>query len=225
MPKIETENALVLSVKRYSEHAFIAHILTQEHGHYAGLIRAKRPPQTGSFISGQWQARLSEQLGQFYVEEKVPLAARFLDDKVRLTVLETCCALLEKVVPERQLYPTLFESAGQLLTHLDADDFLKKYVLFERDLLTLLGFGFELTRCVGCGRTDRLTYLSPKTGGAVCDTCGQPYKKGLLPLPRLFFQSDGNVIEAFNVTGFFIRERLTETEIPCRIRLKNIIEP
>jgi DNA repair protein RecO (recombination protein O) len=57
------------------------------------------------------------------------------------------------------------------------------YLQWEIELLSDLGYALDLTKCSGCGRTDDLIYLSPKTGRAVCADCGAPYDDRLYKLP------------------------------------------
>ena len=54
---------------------------------------------------------------------------------------------------------------------------------WEIYLLKELGYALDLTKCSGCGRTDNLIYLSPKTGRTVCADRGAPYIDKLYKLP------------------------------------------
>ena len=59
----------------------------------------------------------------------------------------------------------------------------ESYLQWELDLLRNLGYALDLSKCSGCGRTDNLIYLSPRTGRAVCSDCGEPYVDKLFKLP------------------------------------------
>ena len=50
-------------------------------------------------------------------------------------------------------------------------------------LLRELGYALDLSHCSGCGKTNDLNYLSPKTGRAVCNDCAAPYINKLYRLP------------------------------------------
>lgn len=57
------------------------------------------------------------------------------------------------------------------------------YIDWEINFLSDLGYALNLSGCSGCGRTQDLNYLSPKTGRAVCNECATPYIGRLYELP------------------------------------------
>jgi DNA repair protein RecO (recombination protein O) len=73
--------------------------------------------------------------------------------------------------------PALFGLCERLLDALEraqrpANVVLGEYVL---ELINQLGWGLELERCVGCGKTcqpERVARVSPERGGLVCQRCG-----------------------------------------------------
>ena len=54
---------------------------------------------------------------------------------------------------------------------------------WEIKLVRELGYALDLSKCSGCGGTNALHYLSPRTGRAVCDKCAAPYIDKLFKLP------------------------------------------
>ena len=57
------------------------------------------------------------------------------------------------------------------------------YLGWEVNLLRELGYALDLHACAGCGATDNLTHLSPRTCRAVCEKCAAPYADRLYSLP------------------------------------------
>ena len=55
-------------------------------------------------------------------------------------------------------------------------------VRYELLLLNELGFGLDLSACVASGRSEDLAYVSPRSGGAVSRSEGEPYRDRLLAL-------------------------------------------
>ena len=129
MPEWTTDNAVVLSAKALGENTYILSLFTAENGRHLGVIKKKHPPEIGTLVHAIWKARLPEQLGTFYIEETKAYAPFFLDDMPRLNTLSSVCAILDKALPERQIYAKLHEQVLNLLGDLGADDFIKKYVL------------------------------------------------------------------------------------------------
>ncbi len=56
-------------------------------------------------------------------------------------------------------------------------------VRFELAMLTELGFGLDLENCAATGATTDLIYVSPKSGGAVSRSAGEPWRDRLMRLP------------------------------------------
>src|ERR671917_611916 len=100
------DEAIVLSVRPHAENDAILSALTLEHGRHAGLVhggsgrRARPLLQPGNRLEVTWRARLAEHLGQFRVEPMQLLAARLVDDPLRLAGLASACALLDESLAE-----------------------------------------------------------------------------------------------------------------------------
>ena len=218
MPEFKTENALVLSARPLGEHSWIVALFTKENGKYLGILNKKKPPETGTFVAARWHARLNEQLGTFYLEETNPLSVLYLDDSQRLAVISSICALLDDVLPERQAFPTLYAETILCLLALEKPDFLKYYALLEKELLTEIGFGLDLSGCAGGGDPADLAYISPKTGRAVSREKGLPYHSKLLTLPRFFWKespaSEQDIQDALKLTGYFLIQHTPKHRLP-----------
>lgn len=208
MPDFKMQNALVLSARRLGERSFVISLFTKDNGRHLGVLQKKEPPQIGSFVEGRWQARLSDQLGTYYLEQSIGFSARFLDDKMRLAALTSLCALLDSVLPGRQSYTQFYGETLRFLHNLDENDFLKKYVLWEKNLLQTIGFGLDCSCCAGGGDSNDLAYISPKTGRAVSRRMGQPYHDKLLELPPFMWKesdaSPADIRKGLNLTGYFL---------------------
>jgi len=60
-------------------------------------------------------------------------------------------------------------------------------------MLAELGFGLDLENCAATGETTDLIYVSPKSGGAVSQRAGEPYRDRLLRLLGALFIAAGVV--------------------------------
>ena len=218
MPEFKSEKALVLSTRRLGESSWIVSLLTRENGRTLGVLKKKKAPDIGTFVTARWRARLAEQLGTFYLEETNPFSVRYLDDPKRLNCLSALCALLDDTLPERQSFNALYHKTLSFLESLDGDDFLKNYALFEKDLLFEIGFGLDTSGCAGGGNADDLAYISPKTGRAVSREKGEPYRHKLLPLPRFLWQdvpaTPQDIRQSLLLTGYFLVQHSPKHRLP-----------
>ena len=218
MPEFKADKAIVLGAKILGEKSFILSLLTRENGRHLGVIKQKTPPQVGDIVQARWSARLSEQIGSFYIENLHTTSAVFLDDINRLNCLSCLCELLNTTLPERQNFPLFYDKVLAFLNLLDQDDYLMHYVFLEKDLLTALGFGLDLSSCAGGGDNNDLAYVSPKTGRSVSREKGAPYHNQLLPLPKFLWQdvpaTPKDLQIGLNLTGYFLKQHTIHNALP-----------
>lgn len=193
-----SDEAILLSVKKHGEHQAVVRLFARQHGVYASIARGAYSKkqrgvyQPGNIVTVNWQARLSEHMGSVVAEMQEPVTALILDDSMKLAALSSACSLMEMILPERHPYPALYQQFYALLMHLKHNEnWQEDYVRFELGLLAESGFGLDLARCAATGQQHGLSYVSPKSGRAVCEDAGEPYKDKLLPLPA-FLQSVEN---------------------------------
>lgn len=180
--KLET-NGIIVAMRPFGERDAVAHIFTESHGVLSGMLRgavvAKNKPMVGQVGAVIWNARLESQLGVFHFEAQKNLALVAMMDNSKLAYMNSMFALIETLLPERESYEKLYAVTIKTLMDLNADSYLQ----WELELLRDLGYALDLSKCSGCGATDNLIYLSPKTGRAVCANCGEPYRDKLFKLP------------------------------------------
>ena len=215
-----TDEGIVLSARKHGESAAIVNLLTEGHGRHAGLVRggagkrARGIYEPGNRVRAAWKARLEEHLGNYTCELLQASAAEWLDDPMRLAGLSAVCAVAEAALPEREPHPETYVRLSEFIAGLGREDWLKSYVLWERDLLADMGFGLDLSECAGGGGAADLAYVSPKSGRAVSRAAGETYKDKLLALP-VFLLDDpargaesenpaGEVADGLKLTGYFL---------------------
>jgi DNA repair protein RecO (recombination protein O) len=230
-----TDDGIVLGLRRHGESAAVVELLTREHGRHLGLVRgasgARMRPvlQPGNTVRAVWRARLDEHLGM-YVIEGLQLRAAALIEASHGVYGVTHLAALARLLPERDphedIYGRLedalddFEDAGGAAIHI---------VRFELAILAELGFMLDLDNCVATGETTDLIYVSPKSGGAVSRTAGEPWRDRLLRLPAFLRDSeadgaqdtdpqvtdvnawsDQDLADGFRLTGLFLLRHVLE---------------
>ena len=180
--KLESDG-IIISIRPFNERDAVAHIFTENYGVLSGMLRgavvAKNKPMVGQMGVVAWNARLDSQLGVFHFEAQKNLALAAMMDNSKLAFVNSMFALIETLLPEREAYPNLYNATLKTLADINAESYLQ----WELDLLRDLGYALDLSHCSGCGKTENLIYLSPRTGRAVCSDCGEPYADKLFKLP------------------------------------------
>jgi DNA repair protein RecO (recombination protein O) len=214
-------DGLILNVRRHGETSAIIDVLTRERGRHSGLVRGgrsrtQRPVlQAGNLVHLVWRARLEDHLGQFTADPCRMIVASVIDSAPRLAALNTITTLAS-LLPEREPHPRLYEASLLLLDHIDDDDIWPALLVrWELGLLDELGFGLDLERCALSGARDGLAYVSPKTGKAVTQAQGEPWKDRLLRLPGFVCggparASASEVADGLKLSGYFLARHVFE---------------
>lgn len=171
----------------FNERDVVARIFTRDYGILVGMLRGavtakKNRPLIGQCGNVVWNARLDTQLGVFHWESEKNLAAPLMGGQGRLACMNAAFQLLVTLLPERESFADLYAKTLLLLVQLAQQD-ETVYLEWEINLLRELGYALDLSKCSGCGTTDNLCFVSPKTGRAVCDICARPYIDRLYKMP------------------------------------------
>jgi DNA repair protein RecO (recombination protein O) len=215
------DEGLIIGVRRHGEASTIVEAMTRAHGRHLGLVRGGRSArlratlQPGNTVGLVWRARLDEHLGSFAVEPLTLRAGRLMGSALALAGINYLAALV-RVLPERDPHETVYEAASLIAEALDSALAPTLIARFEAQILAECGFRLDLSRCAATGATDRLVYVSPKSGRAVSAEAGAPWRDRLLPLPPFLREgaplearpSAEEIADAFRLTGFFLARAL-----------------
>jgi len=134
----------------------------------------------------------------------------------------THLAALARLLPERDPHEDIYEMLEHTLDDFDdAGGAAVHLIRFELAMLGELGFGLDLENCAATGETTDLVYVSPKSGGAVSRSAGEPWRDRLLRLPPFLRQgqedqegeagwSDEDLQDGFQLTGLFLLRHVLE---------------
>jgi len=216
------DEGLIIGVRRHGEASTIVEAMTRAHGRHLGLVRGGRSTrlraalQPGNTVGLTWRARLDEHLGSFAVEPLSLRAGRLMESALALAGVNYLAALM-RVLPERDPHEALYEAASLIAEALDDGVLAPTLVArFEAQILAECGFRLDLSRCAATGATERLIYVSPKSGRAVSAEAGAPWRDRLLPLPPFLRDrappeaqpSADEIADGFRLTGFFLARDL-----------------
>lgn len=185
-----SDQGIVLFARAHGEGGAVISLLTENHGRHAGYVHGAQSSkkrlvmEPGSSVEANWQAKTHDQLGSFQLELQKTIHPDLLGDGKKLKVMQSALALCEHGLPEREGHAGLFYGLQALFDLLLTDQWRAAYIMWEIQFLKELGFPLELKKCVGGGDSNRLTHISPKSGGAVSAEKAEPYRHKLLALPE-----------------------------------------
>jgi len=218
-----SDEGIVLQARSHGEANVIGDLFTRLHGRqgafvYGGQGRTKRPLlQPGNGVAVTWHGKGERALGYFDLELQRARAAGAFADRRTLLSLTAVTETLSAVLPEGEQQTQLYDATSVLLDLIEEKQIFPIVLAkWELGLLDALGFGLTLDRCAATGRLGEdgadLVFVSPKSGTAVSQEAGMPYKDKLLPLPPFLIDRgepvQGDVRAALRMTGYFLEERL-----------------
>lgn len=186
--KLESVGILV-SLRPFNERDVVAHCFSRDFGIMVGMLRGaavakKNKPLIGQVGQFAWNARLDSELGAFHWEPERNLVAPIMNDSDKLALVNAMFGLIATLLPEREPYEKFYDKTYDFLDGLAySTSSGEKYLDWEISLLSEMGYALDLSHCSGCGKSENLNYISPKTGRAVCNTCAAPYISRLYKMP------------------------------------------
>lgn len=218
-----TDDAIVLSSRAHGENHTVTTLFTRAHGARAALVHGGQGRrmwavlQPGNRVAVDWQVRREDELGSFTLEMETAHSAGAMANRLALLGLGAVTELLCRALPEGNAYPELFAATDAMLSHLhDETIFPVLMVHWEMGVLSALGYGLTLEKCAATGALLEdgadLTFVSPKSGGAVTLEAGLPYQDKLLPLPAFLIgrgePTYPELMAAYKITGHFLQNWL-----------------
>ncbi|MDR2933823.1 MAG: DNA repair protein RecO [Rickettsiales bacterium] len=224
----KNSDGILISVKKFGNADIIATFLTENFGVLSGLIKGgqsrkfKGIYQLGGVFNIEWMARLSDQLGTITANLIHQYCPFIIDKIVNLELLSCTCNMLVELSIGEEKSSEIYRDTMLLLKNFCDDNLSKKdickvYFLYEKNLLSNLGFAFELEKCNVSGSREKseLKYISPTTAKAVSNMGAIGYEKKLFKMPEFFIiEKDASCIEnlefkyADDVLSYFFEKNL-----------------
>jgi DNA repair protein RecO (recombination protein O) len=183
--------------------------------------------QPGNSVTAVWRARLDEHLGMYALEGTRLRAATLLASSHAVYGV-THLAALARLLPERDPHEGIYEMLEHTLDDFDNAGLAAVHLIrFELATLSELGFGLDLENCAATGETADLVYVSPKSGGAVSRTAGEPWRDRLLRLPAFLRQGEdqGEVQGEEGATGWTDQDLQDGFQLTGLFLLRHVLEP
>ena len=211
-------DGILLATRKHGETSLIIDTFCPKHGRYLGVVKGgtsrKFAPilQVGAQLDLTWRARLQDHLGSFKVELVRARIVNAMSDRVLTAGLMAVSTILSGVLPERQAYDKFYRTTEDLLDLLNQPDIWPlAYLHWELELLTVLGYGLDLSKCAVSGNTDNLRYVSPRTGRAISGEAAGQWAPKLLLLPPIILKGPDNadgILDGLKLTGYFLTNKV-----------------
>lgn len=216
--------SIVLNTRPFGETDGIVSVLSLEQGLYRGLVKgmiSRRQASTwqvGNFITANWSAKLSDQLGYLKGELVRANYAFIAAFPLAFAVMTSLCAVAEGGLLERQPVEDIARHSFQLLEFLTTDPqeaekkAISELLRWELNFLMDLGYGLDFSVCHEYANHQSY-FVSPRTGKVVTETMAGEWKPRLFRLPALFIDHEavGNIqdwLDGLKLTQYFLEKNI-----------------
>ena len=148
------DEGFLISKNRYNENSLIAEFYTKNQGKISGIIfggtskKIKNYLQIGNRLHINYNSKNDNRVGYFKVEIINTYSPLYFDHKQKLSCITSATNLVKILTADSQANIKVYEIINDLFLILKSDDWLKKYIFWELELLKVLGYDLELENLV-----------------------------------------------------------------------------
>jgi len=148
------DTGFLLSKNRYSENSLIAEIFTKDHGKVPGIIfggtskKIKNYLQIGNQLHINFNSKSENRAGFFKIEIQKAYSPLYFDDAKKLNCIMSAMNLIKLLNADLQSNIKIFNLINEFYFILNDNDWLKKYIFWELELLKNLGYDLKFDSLV-----------------------------------------------------------------------------
>jgi len=157
------DQGFLVSKSRYSENSIIAELYTFDRGKVSGIIfggtskKIKNYLQVGNKLHVNYNSKNDNRMGYFKIEILKAYSPFYFDHKQKLSCITSAMNLIKILTAEAQANKKVYSLIEDLFNLLNDQNWLKKYIFWELELLKLLGYDLELENLVEKNLEDNKT--------------------------------------------------------------------
>ncbi len=157
------DQGFLVSKSRYSENSIIAELYTFDRGKVSGIIfggtskKIKNYLQVGNKLHINYNSKNDNRIGYFKIEILNAYSPYYFDHKQKLSCITSAMNLIKILTAEAQANKKVYSLIEGLFNLLNEQNWLKKYIFWELELLKLLGYDLELENLVEKNLEDNKT--------------------------------------------------------------------
>ena len=148
------DEGFLISKNKYNENSLIAELFTKDRGKISGLIfggtskKIKNYLQIGNRLHINYNSKNDNRIGYFKVEILNAYSPLYFDNKQKLSCITSAINLIKILTADSQANIKVYKIIEDLFLILKSDNWLKKFIFWELDLLKILGYDLDLDKLV-----------------------------------------------------------------------------
>jgi len=180
-------SGIVLKTVKLSDSDVLITIFSDKHGKITAVAKGARSAKSKLnassqlFVHGEYSLSMGSKWNYVNAVEVHDSYYSIREDLEKLTYASYFMELTSFVLPENTANLKLFSTLKNALECLKENKCNGKFlkIIYELKCLDILGYRPETTRCIECGATANLHFISVEEGGVLCENCAQNMNKGL----------------------------------------------
>ena len=146
------DTGYLISKTKYNENSSIVEFYTKAHGKSTGIIfgstskKIKNYLQIGNKFFLNYISKNDNKIGYFKVEILKAFGPYFFEDKQRLLCLTSSLRLIKILTVEAESNEKIFNLLDALFEIIISDEWIKKYIFWELNLLKYTGYDLNLEK-------------------------------------------------------------------------------
>ena len=161
------DTGFLLSKNRYNENSLIAEIFTKNHGKVAGIIfggtskKIKNYLQIGNQLYTNYNSKSENRIGYFKIEIQKAYSPIYFEDPKKLNCINSAMHLIKLLTADAQANIKVFDLINQFYKFISDANWLKEYIIWELELLKVLGYDLKLESIVNKElKNDEILYFA-----------------------------------------------------------------
>ena len=148
------DTGFLLSKNRYNENSLISEFYTKNHGKVSGIVfggtskKIRNYLQIGNQLHINFNSKSENKIGNFKLEIQKVFSPIYFDNHQKLSCIISSMNLIRLLTAESQSNIEVFKLIEKFYSIISNDLWLKDYILWELELLKILGFDLELNNLV-----------------------------------------------------------------------------
>jgi len=148
------DKGFLLSKHRYNENSLIAEIFTKNHGKISGIIfggtskKIKNYLQIGNQLFINYNSKSDSKIGYFKIEIFRAYSPIYFDESKKLNCITSAMNLIKLLTADSQSNVKIYDLINNFYLILSDNQWLKKYIFWELQLLSILGYNLDLDSLV-----------------------------------------------------------------------------
>jgi DNA repair protein RecO (recombination protein O) len=144
----------LLSKNKYNENSLIIEMFTKEHGKVSGIIfggtskKIKNYLQIGNLLHTTYNSKTVNRIGYYKIEIFKAFSPIYFDDPQKLNCISSAMNLIKILTADSQPNENIYKLINNFYEILSQTYWLKEYIFWELELLSILGFNLNLEQFV-----------------------------------------------------------------------------